>query len=966
MTDNHARPDRPAPQPQAPADVSRRKVVGYGAAAVAGVAAAGALDWAAAPAASAATPESAAAAPPVVALGFSDPTGLYPVAAGSPEAAVALLVVFNPTTALSGTVTWSVAARGGDPVRTGSAAFTAAAGSQSTTTVPLGSLGHDHYRVTATVTDTAGAQLLGQTLGLGVVLPTVADRRPESVFGLGIRPESTPGITKQIAQRMGVKWTRGIASITPDIVAPAPGVFWQQAAIDKARAEVAEWHSYGIETLGGINYNMSWNVAPGPDGKPMLLYQNRPKDMVAHADMVYQSIAPMQDLVENWELWNEPWVHGWTWKTGDGQDYRDMTKLIWDRVKPQFPHVNLIGGGSVSYNRDIVYAEGSKDTGYIDGSVNHAYGYPDPTQYAMTKTQVKMDRLWSKNQGRGGQWQTELGTAVSTSFTHVPAAEAPYGVARTVAPTYLLHWLAGAEEESPIRIFWFSLSYDKGYSGQEFNIYDVATKTPQPAVVAYTTMTSLLEDATLEGELYPDAKSTWGFLFRGADGKGRAAVYSEQLFDGTEEHQGAGYTGTLTLDGARGVRVYDYLGRQLADGRSPQLTLTLKPWEVLYFDTDLTPAALRTLLTRRARYAYDTPLKVDPLSFLTPLGTAGTVDVRVENVSPQALDAQVRITAPAGWRLAPAVSPVLGIKPGEVRTLSFPVKESRADDANRYAVGYDVTFPQRPGLHQSGSRDVQVAYLPFRQITVGGSASQWNDVLPVTMTSTSATGDTRTYSFQAAWDDSFLYVRALVGDDVQFSHPTFAADGYQFPFQADSIQLAFDAAADKTDDLLAGDAHYDKCLRSISHLYVATLATGGASELHRQLAPGTNYQTYYPKNAVLRTPLGPLDARPDGGTEGRVLVARDDVAKQTRYEVALAWDQLPELAAAVRGAAPGTVTPATFAVQVTDAGTGGHGATYWTATAEHPSSGCYNFAPFWGTGAQFSGGVVDTRWGIGR
>ncbi|MCL2729257.1 MAG: hypothetical protein FWE15_04435 [Actinomycetia bacterium] len=969
MTDNHARSDRTTPEPQGPAEVTRRKVVGFGAAAVVGAAAAGALDWAGAPAASAATPAGTAApaaAPPVVALGLSDPTGLYPVAGDDARADAALLVVFNPTTALSGSVAWSVSARGGDPINSGTTAFTAAAGAQSTTTIALGSFASDYYAVTATVTGDDGAKLLGQTLGFGVIRPTVAERRPGSVFGLGIRPESSPVITKQIAQRMGVKWTRGIASITPDIVAPAPGVFWQQAAIDKARAEVAEWNSYGIETLGGINYNMSWNVAPGPDGKPMLLYQNRPKDMVAHADMVYQSIAPMQDLVQNWELWNEPWVHGWTWKTGDGQDYRDMTKLIWDRVKPQFPHVNLIGGGSVSYNRDIVYAEGSKDTGYIDGSVNHAYGYPDPTQYAMTKTQVKMDRLWSRTKGRGGQWQTELGTAVSTSFTHVPAAQAPYGVARTVAPTYLLHMLAGAEEDSPIRIFWFSLSYDKGYSGQEFNIYDITTKTPQPAVVAYAAMTSLLEDARLECEIYPDAKSTWGFLFRGTDGKGRAAVYSDQLFDGTEEHQSAGYTGTLTLDGARGVRVYDYLGRRLADGSASQLTLTVNPWEVLYFDSDLTPEALKTLLTRRARFDYGTPLKVSLLSFLKPLDATSTIDVRVENVSPQNVDAQVRITPPSGWRLAPGVSPVVGIKPGEVRTLSFPVKAFQASDQNRYTIGYDVTLPQRPDLHQTGSQDVQVAYLPFRQITVGGSPSQWNDVIPVTMTNTAAAGDTKTYSFQAAWDDSFLYVRALVGDDVQLSHVPFADNEYLFPFQADSIQLAFDAVADNPEDLLAGDAHYAKALRSISHLYVATLATGGVSELHRQLAPGTNYQTYYPKNAVLPTPLGPMDAGPDSGTEGRVLVARDDVAKQTRYEIALAWSQLPELAAAVRNAAPGTVTPATFAVQVTDTGTGGHGATYWTATAEPPTSGCYNFAPFWGTGAQFSGGVVDTRWGIGR
>lgn len=967
MTDSHVRPDRTdpadhAPAPSAPTEISRRKVMGFGAAAVAGAVAAGVLDWAPARTATAATPD-AAAAP--VALGFSDPTGLYPVTGETP-ASPALLAVFNPKTALSGSIAWSVSARGGAPIGSGTTAFTATAGTQSTTTIPLGSFGPDYYAVKVTVTDSAANQLLAQTIGFGVIRPAVVGRRPESVFGLGIRSESTTAITRQIAQRIGVKWTRGVIAVEPDTVCPAPGVFWQQPQIDAARAEIADWHDHGIEALGFINYNMSWNVQPGPDGRPVQVYQNRPKDLAAHADMVYHAIAPLQDLVPNWELWNEPWVHGWAWMTGDAQDYRDMCKLIWDRVKPQYPHVNLIGGGSVTYNRDIVYAHGSKDTGYIDGSVNHAYGYPDATQYAMTKTQIKMDRRGSRTKGRAGQWQTELGTAVSTSFTNVPAAEAPYGVARTVAPTYLLHMLAGAEEDSPIRVFWFSLSYDKGYSGSEFNIYDHTTKTPLPAVVAYATMTALLEDSRMESELYPDAKSTWGFLFRTTDGKGRAAVYADQLYDGTEEHQSAGYTGTLTLDDARGIRVYDYLGRRLADGRSSKVTLALKPWEVLYFDSDLSPEALRTRLTDGARFDYSTPLKITPLSFIKPLDSTSAVDVLVENVSPHPLDAVVTITPPDGWRVAPPVRPATRLRPGESRTLSFPVKEFQAVAANRYDIGYDATVPQRPGLHQTGTQTVQVAYLPFRSITVGGGAGQWSDVIPVTMKSTTAAGSTKTYTFQAAWDDAFLYVRALVEDDVQASNAPFPANGYLFPFKADSVQLAFDAVADKTEDLLAGDRHYEKCLRSISHLYVATLATGGTSELHRQLAPGTNYQTFYPTNAALPTPLGPMDAKAAGGSEGRVLVTRDDADKLTRYEIALAWNQLPEPAAAVRAARPGSVTPMTFAVQVTDAGTGGHGATYWTATAARPTSGCYNFAPFWGTGAQFTGGRVDTRWGIGR
>ncbi|MFB7076968.1 hypothetical protein [Streptomyces sp. NPDC056308] len=942
--------------------MSRRTLVGLGAATVLGAAATGVL----APRAQAAGPAApqAAAAGPTVTLAFSDPTGLYPVEGETPATPDLLVSVTSPT-ALSGTIAWSVSARNQSPGG-GTEPFEVAAGAPSTVTIPLGPLGPDYYLVTATVTDAAGTQLLAQTVGLGVIRPTVAGRRPQSVFGMGIRPESTPAITKQIAQRIGVKWTRGIASVQPDTVSPKAGVFWQQPQIDVARAEIADWHEHGIETLGGINYNMSWNVQPGPNGEPLKLYQNRPKDMTAHVEMVYHAIAPLQDLVPNWELWNEPWVHGWTWKTGDAQDYRDMCRMIWERLKPEYPDVNLIGGGSVSYNRDIVYAQGSKDTGYIDGSVNHAYGYPDATQYAMAKTQIKMDKLWSRTKGRAGQWQTELGTATRYNFAGLPPEEAAYGVARTLAPTYLLHMLAGAEEASSIRIFWFSLSYDKGYSGDDFNIYDAKTRTPRPVVVAYATMTSLLEDSVLQEELYPDAKSTWGFLFRGADGKGRAAVYADQLYDGTDEHQSAGHTGTLTLNDARGIRAYDYLGRRLTDGRSSRVTLTLKPWEAVYFDSDLSPAALRKALTDGARFDYTTPLHVSPLSFVKPLDSTSTIDVRVENVTPKALDASLGITPPPGWRVGRRTLPVNGIKPGESRVVSFPVTDFEADENNRYTVGYDVTVAHRPGFHQSGSQTVQVAYLPFRHITVGGSASQWNDVIPVTMTSVTAAGDSKTYSFQAAWDDAFLYVRALVGDDLQVSNPAFTADEYKFPFQADSIQLAFDATADKTEDLLAGDPHHEKCLRSISHLYVATLAAGGRSELHRQLAPGTNYQTFYPTNAVLPTPLGPMDAQQADGTEGRVLVSRDDANKLTRYEIALAWSQLPELAAEVRAARPGSVTRATFAVQVQDAGTTGHGATYWTTQSAPPTSGCYNFAPFWGTGAQFTGGRVDSRWGIGR
>ncbi|MFF2847439.1 hypothetical protein ACFVT5_14025 [Streptomyces sp. NPDC058001] len=943
-------------------NITRRRALLYGAGGAAGVALAGVVGTG---------QEAQAATAPSIVLGFDDPTALFPVD-GSGRAAPDLLVTVTSTAPVSGTIAWKVSARSTRIVGSGTAAFNAAADTAHTTTVPLGALDPDYYRVSVTVTDADGAQLAAQTLGLGVLRPTVSGVRPDSAFGLGIRQEGNLEVTKRIAQLMGVKWTRGIAAVQPDTVSPAPGVFWGQADIDKARAEVAEWLSYGISSMGGINYNMSWNVQPDANGRPLPTYRNRPKDMVAHAEMVYHAIAPLQDLVKNWELWNEPWVHGRYWTTGDSQDYRDMTKLIWDRVKPRFPDVDLIGGGSVSYNRDAVYAQGSARAGYIDGSVNHAYGYPDATQYAMAKTQVKMDRLWSRTGGRGGQWQTECGTAVVHSFPSLPVEEAIYGVARTLAPTYLLHMLAGAEEDSPIKVFWFSLCYDKPYSGQEFNIYDIKTKTPLPAVVAYSTMTSVLEDATLQTELYPDAKSTWGFLFRTEDGKGRAAVYADQIYDGTDESPAAGYHGTLTLRDAAGIRVHDYLGHQLADGSADRVTLTLNPWEVLYFDTDRSAEELREVLTAKADFAYDTPLLVTPLSLVKPLGKGSELEVRVENVSPKALSAIVRVAEPSGWKLRCTSLPVVDLAPGEQRTIQFPVTAYEVSPDNEYRVDWTVQLTGRNNVTPSGSRTVRVAHLPYRAITVGGGADQWSGVIPVTLTSVSKTGDTKKYAMRGAWDDAFLYFRAEIQDTTPSFQVPFATNPYLFPFQTDSIQLGFDSG-NKPDDLLAGDPHYEKCLVSLSHLFVATLGSStpdhasqnAVPQLHRQCAPGTNYQTYYPTNAALPTPLGPMDASPTGGSEGRILITRDAVAKVTVYEVAIAWNQLPALAATLPASAGGSTTMA-FAFAVGDAGTGGHGMTYSTTQSQAPQSGCYNFAAFWGTGAQFSGGRVDTRWGLGR
>ena len=908
---------------------------------------------------------------------LTEPTGLYVLDADAPPVpAVAVELKNRRSIATSGTVKASILARERTTIWEGEIPFEADAFELLTMTIPTTALTEADYYVLQLEVSEEGASPSGEPIRLafGAVRPPHEGVKEDSMFGLGLRTEADQAIMQRIAQKIGVKWRRGVKAVDPPIVNPSPGVFWGAEEIAKARQEVLDWQSYGVSSLGAINYNMPWNVAPGPNGEALSRHQNRPLDMAAHVEMVYNSIAPMQDLVKYWELWNEPWVHGWTWKTGDAQDYRDMTRMIWERVKPHFPDVMLIGGGSTSYQRDIVYARGSAHTGYIDGSTNHPYGLPDPSLLAYIKLQKAMDDRWSLGGGQGGMWQTELGTAETLHFADLPQAEQKYGVARTVAPAYLLNKLAAGD--TPIRTFWFALSYDKAFSGDTLNIYD--GKAPKPAVMAYSAMTHFLEDSELVEELYPQSKSAWGFLFERKDGKATAALYSER-----------GYSGAVTLRGAQNVKVYDYLGKLVAGGGSETVTVALKPWETLYIESELAPQALKAMLTN-ASFDFEKPLIISPLSLTEPVQPSGTkIDVQVENASSNAISGQLRLVAPEGWALQTNAVQAGPLQPGQKTVLSFPASQTAVSDINRYLVEYAFDVYDESGnvaCTQQGKQTIQAAYAPKKTIAVDGDPSDWDDVLPVTMVSNGSRDylellldpskadeilndpgsfENVIYTVKTAWDDDYFYFQAQVPDENQASPKPFAEDPYGFAFNADSVQLAFDTIESNPDDLLRGDPHYDKALGSyMDYLFVGTLAQGGVPELHRHTAPGTNMQTYYPTNANFTPPIGPMDVSEGGGTEGKMKVVRDEAARKTTYEIAVAWDAVPELGAQLSALAAGQAHEGKFSFSINDAGTSGKGASQWTKEVGQVQSGAYAFAPFWGTGAIDRGGSLVPRWGF--
>jgi hypothetical protein len=812
--------------------------------------------------------------------------------------------------------------------------------------------------------------------GFGVIRKAAEGLRPDSPFALNFRLEGNQDVNRLIGQKIGVKWSRSFPYAEPALVKPTKNSpYWDEpgntegvAYIKAATDEIRKYREAGITVTGSVNYNMPWNITPLEDGTVPESYQNKPLDIEAQAEMVYHLIKPFYGLVDNWEIWNEPWVHGWTWRTGDAQDYRDMQKLIWDKIKPEMPDINLIAGGSTAYQRDIVYASGADSVGYSDGSVNHAYTLPSMALVSALMAQRNMDKENSVSGGAGGMWQTEGGN-LPGSLPGTPF-EQQMLTARNVAPSHLQNlFVAGGEV--PMKYFWFALSYGAGFSGGEHNMYDVQTKTPFPCVVSYSAMTHFLEDTDYKDEAFPNSKSTWGYVFeRKSDKKATAAVYSA-----------TGYNGTMVIENAQGIKAYDFFGKEIAGGTEDRLEIPLLYWKTVYLVSDLTAEELRAKLSG-ADMEYDNLLVAHPQNFMKPLDSASTIDIKLENVTNKAVSGTVNLTPPEGWELKSETARFESLESAETRIVSLPVKTFKTEEINRYNIEYEITFDHLDAV-QKGEQTIQVTYAPRKTIRVG-NLSDWDDVLPVTMVSNGTldaaavtmdpsmaedlmnndptNSDKVMYTVKTAWDKNNFYFYARVPDVYHHTKVRFRDDEYLFPWDFDCVQLGFKPLEVNPDDPFAGHPYAYKGLKAgIDYEYALNALSNGGTEIYRTLAPGTKFQNYYPTNPDTEVPVGAIDAGPAGGKDGKLIISRDGANKLTTYECAISWDNIKELGDKVNALKPGELTDSLFAFAIGDRGDNNKGTSFWSKEMN-----CVELlaerglAPIWSNRS----GNINTRWGF--
>ncbi len=753
-----------------------------------------------------------------------------------------------------------------------------------------------------------------------VIRPAVPGRRPDSMFGLCLGGTEEDRL---IAQAIGVKWRRGFAAkhlTYPGHVAPKPGKWWSEDDQQKALDSVRHWQKAGVETLGYISYNIPWNTGKDRHGKTHGPHRAPPADLQVHAEMVERLIAPLHEEVRYWELWNEPGGYFWG---GTPQQYRDMLRVVWDRIKPQFPEVRLIGGGHYMWiSRDWVFAMQNDNAGYVDGMALHPYGRPG----LWTPVSPALDAALVRKHARGangGLWATELGAPPHWIFRGHKAAVQPYLVARAVAPVYLLNRIGAGD--TPIRVFWFQSNYnrrgpeDHKSEAEQHNLWNY--KRPSPAVAAYAAMTHFLEDGKLQGDLFVTSRRGWALHFLKPDGTSVVAVWPETIWPAVDQRKADLHRSRWSFP-KLDFEVCDYFGRPVGTLAGDRLNVVMPTRGVHYFVSRRPSAEVRRAF-RQATFKDLPALTVRPQPITTPLARQAILRVKVRNETMQATDVTLTVTPPDSLKLASTKTMLKQLQPGETRFAKFTVAGAEPNTDNRYAVAWSALSAAG---EQRGTREVQAAYAVFGTPTIDGQLEDWQDACFVSIRHRGKLADWwkvkpsmtigKGYRLAAKWDDKFFYAAAEIPDHTtKFS--TIKNHALEYRIQGDDcLQLGFNVIDKNPDDLLHGHALYEKSLATdIDYEFRSALKQKPdrtVSELLRLTAPGTEYQHPQSTGKPAPTPIGPI-------TGARSVVRYDEKRRMYVHEIAIPWDELPELQQRLQALNAGESLDVAFGFMVRDA-----------------------------------------------
>jgi hypothetical protein len=702
----------------------------------------------------------------------------------------------------------------------------------------------------------AGGEDSDWELAFAVIPRPTPGLRENSMFGIACSPDDK---AFEAMKRIGARWLRTDAGCSWYNCEPEEKGKFNWTGFDNL---VAKCNEHDLMLLPILDYAPEWAKPKDAQGKSFQ-YLDAPEKVEDYADFVAAVAERYAGKLKYYELWNEPYVMGWTWRN-TAQHYRDLLKVTYPKAKQADPNCVLIASaGSASHLQDVVFAKGASVAECFDEASTHTYGVGPPEGDFFGKAEHSV--LVAKKHGKQVVWCTEQGWQLWDSLE----------LAKWVPRTYVLGKIAGLRT-----ITWFTLaSEDMGLFKPGY--------IPRAAAVSYAVCASMLEDTVLVEDLYPHSRYIYGALFKRQDGRKVAVVWTT-----------AG-RGTLRMRVGQGVKAFDMMGNPVGRVVKDVLEAPISD-EVLYLTSDGDQAVFLGNL-KAAEISGIDPVSVFVKPFTAPIPQTASINVQVTNEMNAPVSGEVMVKPPKGWTMAKDRLEFGPLQPGASTVLSFPVRQALVSPDNRYPVTVYAArkftnLPWQVGWNFKQEQTLCVVAAVKGTPKIDGNLDDWSSAVPIAMDNRDFVSPYAPEPYRKAWtsgnlsavvytmwDEENFYFAARVSDNLH-SQTSFAENPYALPFDGDSIQIAFGVDAEDPHKLKKpSDPGYRRGLIFDTDYEYALSLTPKGPELFRLHTPETGYQTFYPTNPDIGLGLIP---------NAKFAVVRDDVKEVTIYEVAIPWSEL--------------------------------------------------------------------------
>ncbi|MCP4450638.1 MAG: hypothetical protein GY809_04200 [Planctomycetes bacterium] len=155
------------------------------------------------------------------------------------------------------------------------------------------------------------------------------------------------------------------------------------------------------------------------------------------------------------------------------------------------------------------------------------------------------------------------------------------------------------------------------------------------------------------------------------------------------------------------------------------------------------------------------PVRLRVHNFTVNPSTGPVSEMTATNLTNVPVRAELRAHYPAGWVVAPATQK-LSLAPGESTVLSLAIEKAMDSIENIYPMTLDILVGED---HYTHTQHLVCASTPYYRPAIDGDLSEWNDAIPVSMTTRDKTTVVRSY-----WNKKQFCLGVDVQEDALTDH----------------------------------------------------------------------------------------------------------------------------------------------------------------------------------------------------